>query len=349
MRVKQNNSLYYWYKVKNPLIVILNVLVIFIFGFSPSLRLKNLLYRALGAKIHKSASLALSVVLDCFFPELIEIGENSILGFRTTVLTHEFLTDEFRTGKVKIGKNVMIGACSLVIAGVEIGDNTTVAAFSLVNKDLPSNAFAAGVPARVIRMKNQTDEMLNILQFTSLKRFSQLSHGITTRHFKPDISTSQGQSYFLKINRADQSTLILPKQIHSSEILIIERKDLSLKKEQLVGDAVITNQLNIWIGILVADCFPILIFDPINRVVAVVHAGWRGIEQNIHLKTIYYLCKFVKCSLKNLFIGIGPGIGSCCFEVEKEVSEKFKKRSSATQLLLNTLNYAVPIISVCYL
>jgi len=54
----------------------------------------------------------------------------------------------------------MIGACSLVIAGVEIGDNTTVAAFSLVNKDLPSNAFAAGVPARVIRMKNQTDEML---------------------------------------------------------------------------------------------------------------------------------------------------------------------------------------------
>lgn len=181
--------------------------------------------------------------------------------------------------------------------------------------------------------------MLNILQFTSLKRFSQLSHGITTRHFKPDISTSQGQSYFLKINRADQSTLILPKQIHSSEILIIERKDLSLKKEQLVGDAVITNQLNIWIGILVADCFPILIFDPINRVVAVVHAGWRGIEQNIHLKTIYYLCKFVKCSLKNLFIGIGPGIGSCCFEVEKEVSEKFKKRSSATiQFIHNVSN-----------
>lgn len=160
MRVKQNNSLYYWYKVKNPLIVILNVLVIFIFGFSPSLRLKNLLYRALGAKIHKSASLALSVVLDCFFPELIEIGENSILGFRTTVLTHEFLIDEFRTGKVKIGKNVMIGACSLVLAGVEIGDNTTVAAFSLVNKDLPSNVIAAGVPARIIRMKNQSDDTL---------------------------------------------------------------------------------------------------------------------------------------------------------------------------------------------
>ena len=160
LKVDKNNSLYYWYKVKNPLLVILNTLVIFIFGFSPSLRLKTLLYRALGAKIHKSASLALSVVLDIFFPELIEIGENSIMGYRTTILTHEFLINEFRTGKVKIGRNVMIGACSLVIAGVEIGDNTTVAAFSLVNKDLPPNAIAAGVPARIIRMKNQSDDTL---------------------------------------------------------------------------------------------------------------------------------------------------------------------------------------------
>jgi acetyltransferase-like isoleucine patch superfamily enzyme len=160
LKVDQYNSLYYWYKVKNPLIVILNTLVIFIFGFSPSLRLKNLLYRAIGAKIHRGASLALSVVLDCFFPELIEIGENSILGYRTTILTHEFLIDEFRTGKVKVGKNVMIGACSLVLAGVEIGDNTTVAAFSLVNKDLPPNAIAAGVPARVIRFKNESSDTL---------------------------------------------------------------------------------------------------------------------------------------------------------------------------------------------
>jgi len=107
LKVNKNNSLYYWYKVKNPLLVILNTLVIFIFGFSPSLRLKTLLYRALGAKIHKSASLALSVVLDVFFPELIEIGENSIVGYRTTILTHEFLINEFRTGKVKIGRNVL--------------------------------------------------------------------------------------------------------------------------------------------------------------------------------------------------------------------------------------------------
>ena len=160
LKVDRLNSLYYWYKVKNPFIVILNTLVITIFGFSPSLRLKNLLYRALGAKIENGASLALSVVLDCFFPELIEIGENSIIGYRTTILTHEFLIDEFRTGKVKIGKNVMIGACSLVLAGIEIGDNTTVAAFSLVNKDLPPNAIAAGVPARVIRMKNKPNEVL---------------------------------------------------------------------------------------------------------------------------------------------------------------------------------------------
>ncbi|MEI6157620.1 MAG: acyltransferase [Atribacterota bacterium] len=154
LKVDQYNSLYYWWKVKNPLLIILNFLVIFIFRYSPSLRLKNLLYRAIGAKIGKGASLALSVVIDVFFPELIEIGENTILGYNTTILTHEFLIKEFRTGKVKIGKNVLVGAYSLVLAGVEIGDNTTVAAYSLVNKDLPPNAFAAGVPARVIRFKD---------------------------------------------------------------------------------------------------------------------------------------------------------------------------------------------------
>lgn len=169
--------------------------------------------------------------------------------------------------------------------------------------------------------------MLSILHFKTLKHYPQLSHCLTTRHFEWDITTTQGQEYFLKNNQSDQSNFILPKQVHGSEIQVIKDEGSLLNNKQFTADAVITNRRNIWIGILVADCFPILVFDPSVNVIAVIHAGWRGIEQNIHLKTLQYLLEFMNGSIENLLIGIGPGIGSCCFEVDKEVSEKFEKRS----------------------
>jgi YfiH family protein len=170
--------------------------------------------------------------------------------------------------------------------------------------------------------------MSSILHFKILKHFPQLSHCLTTRHYEGDITTARGQEYFLKSYQFDQSNFILPKQVHGSEIQVIEDKGLLLSNKQFVADAVITKRKNIWIGVLVADCFPILIFEPSVNVIAVIHAGWRGIEQNIHLKTLKYLLEIMNCSIQHLLIGIGPGIGACCFEVGKEVSDKFVKRST---------------------
>lgn len=170
--------------------------------------------------------------------------------------------------------------------------------------------------------------MSSILHFKILKHFPQLSHCLTTRHYERDITTAQGQEYFLKSYQFDQSNFILPKQVHGSEIQVIEDKGLLLSNKQFAADAVITKRKNIWIGVLVADCFPILIFEPSVNVIAVIHAGWRGIEQNIHLKTLKYLLEIMNCSIQHLLIGIGPGIGACCFEVGKEVSDKFEKRST---------------------
>ena len=169
--------------------------------------------------------------------------------------------------------------------------------------------------------------MLRILCFKTLKLFSQLTHCLTTRHYERDITTNQGQEYFLKSNQSDQFNFILPKQVHGSKIQVVKNENLLLNKKQFEADAVITNQMNVWIGILVADCFPILMFEPSVNVIAVIHAGWRGVEQNIHLKALQCIIEFMNSSIKNIFIGIGPGIGSCCFEVGKEVSDKFEKRS----------------------
>lgn len=146
-----SNSLSQWWRIKNPFRVMLNYLVISICKWLPSLRLKRLMYRAIGMRIGKGVSIGLGAMFDIFFPELIEIGDNTVIGYNATFIAHEFLVKEWRTGKVKIGKNVMIGAGAMVLAGVSIGDNATVSAMSLVNRDVRPRTFVEGVPAKVVK------------------------------------------------------------------------------------------------------------------------------------------------------------------------------------------------------
>jgi len=144
------NSLWGWAGVKSPLIIALNFLVITLCKYLPSLRLKNILLRAIGVKVGRNAAFALGVQLDIFFPELIEVGENALIGYNATILAHEFLVGELRIGRVRIGDNALIGACSVVLPGVEVGEGAVVAALSLVNRDVPKNGFYGGVPAKRI-------------------------------------------------------------------------------------------------------------------------------------------------------------------------------------------------------
>ncbi len=148
------NSLRYWHYTTNPIRVCINFALLWLGKWLPSLSAKNWLYRIVGVQVGKNASIAAGVSIDFFFPELIEIGENTIIGFDSLLLAHEYLQHEWRTGSVKIGKNVLIGARCTIMPGVEIGDNAVISACSLVNHDVPAGAFVGGVPARVIRRKN---------------------------------------------------------------------------------------------------------------------------------------------------------------------------------------------------
>jgi len=145
------NSMWGWTKIKNPLRIALNYVVIRMCGLTPSLSLKNRLYRSIGIKIGKDVSVGLEVTFDIFFPELIEIADNSVIGFRSTILCHEFLVDVLKVGAVKIGKNVLIGANSTILAGVTIGDGARISACSLANRDIASGALVGGIPARELR------------------------------------------------------------------------------------------------------------------------------------------------------------------------------------------------------
>ncbi|MFB6254844.1 MAG: DapH/DapD/GlmU-related protein [Halobacteriaceae archaeon] len=141
------NSLYAWTTARNPLRVIINYIVIVIARISPSLRVKNWLFRRLGMTVGNGVAWALESTPDVFWPNKITVKDHAIIGYNVTVLCHEFLQEEYRTGEVVIGQEAMIGAGAIILPGVEIGDNAQIAANSLVVDDVPPGATVAGVPA----------------------------------------------------------------------------------------------------------------------------------------------------------------------------------------------------------
>ncbi len=144
------NSLVLWHQTVAPLKVLRNGLFILLARHSPSLALKRGLYRAIGMRVGQHASFAWQVTPDLFFPELIQVGDNCIIGYNTTILAHEYLLTEWRTGPVVIGRNVTIGANCTILPGVVIGDGAMISAMSLVNKDVSPGAKMGGVPIRVL-------------------------------------------------------------------------------------------------------------------------------------------------------------------------------------------------------
>ncbi|MCK5023826.1 MAG: acyltransferase [Candidatus Aenigmarchaeota archaeon] len=139
-----------WKNIQHPSRILKNFLMITFCRFMPDNRFRYMIYKKLGMKIGKNVNF-LGVKMDIFFPHLIEIGNNVMIGQDTMLVAHEFLRDHWKKGPVKIGNDVMIGTMCLVLPGVTIGNGATVAAYSLVNKDVPAGAFVGGVPAKVIK------------------------------------------------------------------------------------------------------------------------------------------------------------------------------------------------------
>jgi YfiH family protein len=108
------------------------------------------------------------------------------------------------------------------------------------------------------------------------------------------------------------------KQIHSTVVV-----DGSSDVQE--GDAIISDQPGTVAGIKTADCVPVLLVDPSMRVVAAIHAGWRGTAENIVSAAIQQLVSRWSARPGNIRAAIGPSIGACCYEVGTDVARRFGK------------------------
>ena len=187
---------------------------------------------------------------------------------------------------------------------------------------------------------------LSVLQFAILGQFSELFHFSTTR--VGGCSINNYSSLNLGFNSGDlpenvlgnrvrlcaalhvsPDQLVFPKQTHNATVKTITTGFIDMNKEAKKHflnetDAVITNLQDICIAVKTADCVPVLLFDSKRKVVAAVHAGWRGTVQNIVFVAIQKMIKEFGTDPLDLIAGIGPSISSEVYEVGEEVWKQFE-------------------------
>ena len=137
-----------------------------------------------------------------------------------------------------------------------------------------------------------------------------------------------------KINSTSNKILLL-NQIHSNKFLYISKKT-KLNKYKLVGDAIITNKSNTPIAVLTADCAPILMFDNNNKIIAAIHAGWKGAYKGIVKKVLNFMIK-KGSSVDNITAVIGPCISLKSYEVKQDFIEKFIKKDAKTKVFFKRI------------
>jgi YfiH family protein len=120
-------------------------------------------------------------------------------------------------------------------------------------------------------------------------------------------------------------------QVHGADILVIDEQNSDYDHFlRIECDGIITNQPGVMIAVGVADCVPILLLDPVKRVVAALHAGWQGTVAAIARKGVESMVNMFGANHHDILAAIGPAIGPCCYEVDGVVRDAF---------LLNSLDW----------
>jgi len=141
-----------------------------------------------------------------------------------------------------------------------------------------------------------------------------------------------------KFNKTSKK-IFLVHQIHSNKFIFIDKKFKNNKKK-IKADAIITNQKKIPIGILTADCVPILIYDNNSKMIAAIHAGWKGAYKEIINKVIKFMIN-KGCKSKNIHAVIGPSICQRSYNVKRNFLKKFLKKDKKNKIFFKNIKKVI--------
>ncbi len=124
------------------------------------------------------------------------------------------------------------------------------------------------------------------------------------------------------------------KQIHSADGMMITKENIGeIKPFTHEGDFLMTKAHKIGLGVMTADCLPIILFDNRNNAVAIVHAGWRGSVEKIAIKTVEHMQQLYKTDPEQLQVFFGPSAKACCYKVNNDFVEQLDNFPYADKVL----------------
>ena len=207
--------------------------------------------------------------------------------------------------------------------------------------------------------------MVKFFYFEKFLKEPDILHGISTRNMgfsKPPFDTLNlsymvgDQKEHVNENRAlvannlglETEKLFFPRQCHTGNVAVVDQETISSNLENT--DALVSAQSEIGIGVLAADCIPILFCDPKKKVIAAAHAGWRGTVKNIGINTVEIMQQEFDCHVEEIIVGIGPGISSENYEVGLDVIQELDKILPDAEIFCrkrgNTKKYLVDLQNI---
>jgi len=173
---------------------------------------------------------------------------------------------------------------------------------------------------------------MKFYQSKLLNKYTNLTHAFTCKQSnnlafhvndaKEDVI--QNHKQLAKELKYDYKTLVHMKQIHSNIIKIVDENDDF--ENPPTCDALITNKKNIPLMVMVADCSPLLFFDPIQNVIAAVHAGRVGAFENIIQNVVQSFINDFGSNANDILVSVGPAICSNCYEINEQIHQEAQKR-----------------------
>jgi len=207
----------------------------------------------------------------------------------------------------------------------------------------------------------QQRDTVSYVQFNHFLQFPEITHGVFTRqggysqtpYAGLNVSWSSGDSIenvmrnrllILQTMGLQSSPCATLWQVHGVDVAVLDRPDqwddwrmdwphrsYTLEDQELMwtlkprrkADIIITRQENVTLALSFADCTPILLYDPVQRVIAVAHGGWRGTARGVALAAVEAMREQFSCQPRTIYAGLAPSIGPCCYEVSDQVRRLF--------------------------